>query len=477
MPRRSYANAFQSLCFVILVSGLPSARGQVAGTKLWQVTLPGTVLSSPAIAEDGTIYVGVCGSYTARTDMGRLYAISPQGTTNWFVRTFGDVRASPAIGPDGSVVLGTTKGYVYSFTANGTTNWVRSTSLTTYYSYIGTSPAIGSDGSIYVNLIEGYDPRRADYPDALYAFRPDGSTNWFLRLNAWTRNNWDDHVLWSSPAIGPDGMIYVATRNGRLYALSPRGTTNWVCSIGAETMSSPAIGGDGTIYVGSDDHKLYAIGPGGFKKWEFLTGDIIESSAATDGQMIYFASLDRNVYALDRNGQQQWVLTNFLVAASVAVAKGGLIYAAEVDTSYKGLMAINSAGSNTWTLKLDSWPCLSSPAIGPDGTVYIGAGSNLFAISGTNLLADSPWPMFRGNVKHTGRSIQRGIQQPVVLPDKSFGMTLTMEPTRLYSVEISTNLVDWTELDSFVSSTTTNQFIDTTAPNRSEAFYRLKTGM
>ena len=37
--------------------------------------------------------------------------------------------------------------------------------------------------------------------------------------------------------------------------------------------SSPAIGSDGTIYVGSDDCKLYAINSNGTLKWSYTTGD------------------------------------------------------------------------------------------------------------------------------------------------------------------------------------------------------------
>ena len=53
------------------------------------------------------------------------------------------------------------------------------------------------------------------------------------------------------------------------------------------------------------------------------------------------------------------------------------------------------AGSGVW----------SSPAIGSDGTVYVGSHDNkLYAIkTDSKGLAKSPWPMRGQNARHTGR--------------------------------------------------------------------------
>ena len=53
---------------------------------------------------------------------------------------------------------------------------------------------------------------------------------------------------------------------------------------------------------------------------------------------------------------------------------------------------------------------MSSPVVGDDGTVYVGGRhGNLFAIeSSSGGLADSSWPMFRHDVRHTGRFSIRG---------------------------------------------------------------------
>jgi hypothetical protein len=67
-----------------------------------------------------------------------------------------------------------------------------------------------------------------------------------------------DSVL-SSPAIGSDGTVYVASLDKKLYAINGKtGVKLWEFEKGGG-MGSPAIGSDGTVYVGSYDKKLYAI--------------------------------------------------------------------------------------------------------------------------------------------------------------------------------------------------------------------------
>ena len=67
-------------------------------------------------------------------------------------------------------------------------------------------------------------------------------------------------IVLSSPAIGSDGTVYVASLDNKLYAINGKsGVKLWEFKTGGDVDSCPAIGPDGTVYVGSKDNKLYAI--------------------------------------------------------------------------------------------------------------------------------------------------------------------------------------------------------------------------
>ena len=66
--------------------------------------------------------------------------------------------------------------------------------------------------------------------------------------------------MYSSPAIGSDGTVYVGSIDRKLYAINGKtGGKLWEFETGKDVFSSPAIGSDGTVYVGSWDNKIYAI--------------------------------------------------------------------------------------------------------------------------------------------------------------------------------------------------------------------------
>jgi TonB family protein len=174
--------------------------------------------------------------------------------------------------------------------------------------------------------------------------------------------------VYSSPAIGSDGTVYVGSTDKKVYALDGEtGTKQWEFETGGAVESSPAIGSDGTVYVGSIDEKLYAInGKSGVKLWEFRTGGAVESSPAigNDGT-VYVGSNDNKIYALDgETGTKQWEFET-----------GGAVEA--------------------------------SPAIGADGTVYVGSDDGkVYALATSSSgPAKSAWPMFGQNAQRTGRAI------------------------------------------------------------------------
>ena len=90
------------------------------GTMRWSFNLgPNRHIhqSSPAISDEGTIYVGVC---IGETSGGEIIAVNPDGTEKWRKNIANKwVESSPAIAEDGTVYIGSTYdmgvGYLYAF--------------------------------------------------------------------------------------------------------------------------------------------------------------------------------------------------------------------------------------------------------------------------------------------------------------------------------------------------------------------------
>ena len=243
--------------------------------------------------------------------------------------------------------------------APGTLKWSYATGGGIY-----SSPAVGPDGTIYVGS--------RDF--SLYAINPDGSLKWSYATG--------DRID-SSPALGPDGTIYVGSYDHKLYAITPGGSLKWIYSTGDYIRSSPAVANDGTIYVGSGDYKLHAVNPDGTFKWIYPAGYGIYASPAIglDGT-IYVGSHDAKVYVVKPDGTLKWSYDTEggMISSSPAIGADGTVYMGSLNYTF---YAFNPNGTLKWlyetTGRIDS-----SPAIGRDGSIYVGSGDHSLYIFSSN---------------------------------------------------------------------------------------------
>ena len=170
------------------------------GAPKWSFVGDSVMRGSPAIAQDGTVFVGTTS---------QLYALDPEkeptslGEEEWKYPGEGQnidfSRSQPSIAPDGTIYAPANDG-VYALSPLGSLKWHFGSSQ------INTAPLVGNDGTVYVAFQSGM----------LYALNPeDGSEKWCVDLGS---------PVSASPAMGSDGTLYVATEGGDLFAFTSYGT-------------------------------------------------------------------------------------------------------------------------------------------------------------------------------------------------------------------------------------------------------------
>jgi outer membrane protein assembly factor BamB len=338
----------------------------------------GDVRSSPAVASDGTVYVG--------SDDGNVYAFNPDGTQkglSWPFATGGPVQSSPAVGADGTIYVGSDDTFFYAINPDGTQKW----QFDTGDEPVRSSPAIATDGTIYIASNDGN----------LYAFDPPSNIPKWTFTNS--RNAGAAFSL-GRPAIGPaaDRTVYVSDRVNGIFAVRPEdGAEIWSQSLGdannympgvdlvsgiiysdvlgnslsarepsdgseryrvpvnSDIDSTPVVGPDGTVYFGTDNaNALIAIKPNASNTaasivWQFTTGGEVDNIPAlnSDGSVVYVVSNDGNLYAVD-------------TALGTEISRFPIPVTPQEGVAH------------------------SSPAVGSDGTVYVGStDNNLYAVGRT----------------------------------------------------------------------------------------------
>ena len=183
----------------------------------------------------------------------------------------------------------------------------------------------------------------------------------------------------NNPAIGFDGTIYCGANDEYIYALYPNGTLRWKFNAGNWVHGSPSIADDGTVYIGSDAH-LFALYPNnGTMKWKLDIGAIWGSPAIGENGIIYVGVWEEKFYAIYPNGTIKWIFEdcNQVWWTSASLSNDGKIYFGsniDIEDMEGGeLIALNSDGTEYWRISIAYDWIFSTPAIGEDGTIYIGS--------------------------------------------------------------------------------------------------------
>lgn len=203
----------------------------------------------PAVDADGTLYS--VGTNDART----VQALNPfNGVTSWVFTTTAAINASPALGDDGTVYVVDGRGRTFAIDPDD------GSSPGVFFDAgagVSASPALGADGTLYV----------ADLGGKVSAIDPAGTVRWQVAVaDGALAAAGAGQPINSSPAISADGTLIFGADDGWVYGLRDLGDSaelRWVFETGGAVRSSPAIADDGlgTVYVGSADRRVYALRP------------------------------------------------------------------------------------------------------------------------------------------------------------------------------------------------------------------------
>ncbi|MEN9978780.1 MAG: PQQ-binding-like beta-propeller repeat protein, partial [candidate division WOR-3 bacterium] len=384
------------------------------GNVLWQVMIDEFV-SSPALGAVNTGREMRPAVIVGGTDA-RIFAFDAYQAETLFIQTgdgtWEEFCASPAVGTDGTVYIGNENGKLMAFSASGNLKWA-------FPETLGSEPvnaSVALDGNfIYV----------AGIGKQIYKLQDNGtgcSVVWSYPLS---------EEVYSSPAVMPDGRVVVIDDSGYVYCLTADGALSWRYFADASVTSSPAVDNQGNIYFGTDQGDLIALSASGGFSWRYhvsdTMNDILSSPVIDQSGNIYFGCNNGYLYKVNASGGLEWrclVQANASLTGSPALTADGLVYIlSPVDSVTEKLVAVNAgSGVVQWETMLSRTvlrggsvkphprrllvDILPSPVIDRYGIIYITTeNGGIYAIAGRpqGTLMPGDWPMFRHDVRHTGK--------------------------------------------------------------------------
>lgn len=359
---------------------------QPAGTVLWRVPLEGDEPATPAVAEDGTIYVSI------RTP-GSVVALEPaDGAVRWTFETGWWFLSAPAVADDGTVLIASGElGTVALDPVTGTQRWAFDPGAGA-----GATPALGHDGEIYT----------LHFDELLYALDAAGTELW--RVDLGPRGTGDSAAV----AVLHDGSVLVAARSGKVARVrggAGGGEVLWSFTSASPFQTNPAVGDDGIVYLAGNDFQLHAVQENGTHAWQLPLGRHMDGFPVigADGTIVETGGAVLRRFSPDGVELPSW--NEVYLAGTPALGADGSTFVGGPQTL---LFALDAAGVEQWrVLNGASASRLSSSTLGPRGILYVPRGSDpstaapaeIWAVVGGTRPPDARWSTEQGDARHTGR--------------------------------------------------------------------------
>jgi len=372
--------------------------------------------TSPAIARDGTIYVGVnqVDPTNGNPIQGYLFAYNPDGTFKWIYKlqkpnynaallpVFDS--STPAIGSDGTIYFGTTinnpggqgigpvgSTFVYAINSDGTLKWVRDDIVPSDAPQppnnacnsvsVSASLLIGADNNLYFGCYEN-SSRTPTQSSSLFSLNStNGYTNWEFSVSSIPLVNLSLTEIQDSVAIDTNGNVYFICQNMNygshlvyLISLTSSGTFRYICDLNNGNTNNISIYGRPILSV--DNSIVYAMTTlnNGLTGSYYLYSINSQSGSTTLIQTISFNNgfSSNNSMCRDKNNNLYFSIVADYNAVLYSVNKNGAI-----NWSY----TINAPIAGSSIAVIDN-----TPAIGSDGTIFFHVLLTDFATFGSYYL-------------------------------------------------------------------------------------------
>lgn len=354
------------------LSGRSPYVGPRKGRIKWAFKPGGTVYSAIVIGEDGAIFFPFCNGGPGNRS--GLYALTPTGEVKWKLLLDLDNEVQPLVTADGTIVL---VGHAGPPDRRVLLTVGQDGSLEGQFDLpceLSTLLNIGVDGTLYCAM--GGD---------LSAFTKTGQLLWKV-----SPNEPGGYFAFQPVAIAPNGgTLYVFEKRAggssvALRAVGVDGTDKWSYRLpGTQRSDFCAVDCSGQVSFAT--HPLSAAGTSGLYcltptselRWHYP--EYLSDLFLIDWSGFYYLSSGlggSSVLSVDSEGALRWKKPFEADLSGFVCDCEGVIY----SCSAAGVNAFNSAGELLWHvpygIEARSTTRVSCPAIGADGTLYVGTYSN-----------------------------------------------------------------------------------------------------
>lgn len=265
------------------------------------------------------------------------------------------------------------------------------------------SPAMSPDGkTIYMWADQSVNNA---YDVVLKAFDAEtGTEKWAFNVNdefAKLNENAGVRLVYASPAVGPNGDIYVcardlknsgAARKSFMLAIKADGSKHWHYAFGIDAnfnYFTPAIDANGKIYVGhltTKPFEIAVVNPETGSKEKSIALELgVRSGISLDkNSNVYFCSTGANglfSYAASTGSQNWQYNTDFsTTGGDITIDADGTVYTVANGNTGGVLAAVKANGSQKWSYNLPAATNYGGAVLGTDGTVYANSGQGIVAV-------------------------------------------------------------------------------------------------